>query len=305
MELRQLDALVAIAEEGTFTAAADVLNTAQSNVSAQIRQLEADLGAQLFARGRRGAVLTESGTVVLERARRIRRELDAMRVDVASVEGLQIGEASIGVVGTASRWLVPALVGKLREVAPGVQFHVTEAPSERLAELVLAHEVAQAVVTEPMVDHRLHSEPLFDEALVGLAPAGFDVGDEPVPMERFARFPLVLPPPGNPLRRELDAAAAAVGATLATPVEVDGVRLIVDIVADGFGVTALPTTALPPDRRSLKVFPVAGMPRRRLARITARDMQLSLADRAVRTALEELVGDYLRIEKPRRRSGQV
>ena len=116
-------------------------------------------------------------------------------------------------------------------------------------------------------------------------------------MARFASFPLVVPPPENPLRRELDAAAAAAGAELASPVEVDGVRLIVDIVADGFGVTALPTTALPSDRRALRVFPVAGMPRRRLVHISSREVQLSLADQAVRSALETLVAEYLRIEK--------
>src|SRR5262245_65527596 len=71
VELRHLETLLAIDEEGSFTAAADALNTVQSNVSEQVRQLEAELGVPLLVRGRRGAGPTEFGTVVLERARRV------------------------------------------------------------------------------------------------------------------------------------------------------------------------------------------------------------------------------------------
>ena len=103
MEIRHLDAVLAVADEGSFTAAADALSTVQSNVSGQVRQLEAELGAELFVRSRRGATPTDSGEVVLERARRIRRELEALRADLSMLQGLEVGEASFGVVGTASR----------------------------------------------------------------------------------------------------------------------------------------------------------------------------------------------------------
>ena len=107
MELRHLETLLAIAEEGSFTAAADALNTVQSNVSDQIRQLEQELGVPLLVRGRRGAEPTEFGTLVLERARRVQRELEAMRADLSMLQGLEAGHARLGVVGTASRWLMP------------------------------------------------------------------------------------------------------------------------------------------------------------------------------------------------------
>ena len=88
MDLRQLETLLAVAEEGTFTAAADRLHTVQSNVSEQVRQLEAELGVELLVRGRRGTVPTEFGEAVLERARRIRRELEALRKDLSMLQGL-------------------------------------------------------------------------------------------------------------------------------------------------------------------------------------------------------------------------
>ena len=73
------------------------------------------------------------------------------------------------------------------------------------------------------------------------------------------------------------------------PVEVEGIRLIADLVAAGAGVSILPETAIPPELRNLRVVAVAGLPPRRLGLVYARDAYLSLADRAVRDSLIELV----------------
>jgi len=290
MELRHLDTLLAIAEEGSFTAAADVLATVQSNVSEQVRQLEEELGAPLLVRSRKGAAPTEFGAVVLERARRVRRELEAMRADVSMLQGLQAGHASLGVVGTASRWLIPALVADLRVLAPGVQLRVNEAASERLFVEVAEGELAQAVVTEPVADRRLDLEHLLDEELIGLIPAdGPALGPEPVALARLAEEPLVLPPPDNPLRRQVEAAAVAEGISLAVPIEIEGIRLIADMVAAGGGVSVLPETAIPPELQGVRRVSLAGVPPRRLGLVTARDAQLSLADRAVRDSVLRLV----------------
>jgi len=289
MELRHLDTLLAIDEAGSFTAAADVLTTVQSNVSEQVRQLEEELGATLLVRGRRGAVATECGEVVIDRARRIRRELEAMRVDLSMLQGLEAGYASLGIVGTASRWLVPALVGELRTTAAGVHIRITEGASERLSSEVIGRELAQAVVTEPVEDPRLATEHLLDEALVGVVNEDADVGPEPVELRRLAEQPMILPLAVNPLRVEVEAAARAMGVELSVPVEVEGVRLIADLVAAGAGVSVLPETAVPTELRSLRTVALAGVPPRRLALVTARDAHLSLADRAVRDAVRRLV----------------
>src|SRR5258708_28155741 len=107
MELRHLDTVLAIAEEGSFTAAADALATVQSNVSEQVRQLEEELGVQLLTRTRRGAIPTECGERGLDRARRIRRELEALRADISMLQGLGTRDASFGAVRAATRWVVP------------------------------------------------------------------------------------------------------------------------------------------------------------------------------------------------------
>jgi len=290
LELRHLEALLAIAAEGSFTAAADLLHTVQSNVSEQIRQVEAELGVPLLTRGPKGADPTEFGMLVLERARRIRQEIDSMHLDLSMLQGLETGHAGLGVVGTISRWLIPAVVADLRTSAAGVSLRVSEGASERLGAEVIDRSLAQAVVTEPVNDARLVSEHLLDEDLVALVQVDLDIGDEiPVPLAVLADYPMVLPPASNPLRREIDDAAREAGLTLRVPLEVEGVRLIPDLVSAGVGVAIMPETAVPPDDPMLRSLPIAGMPPRRLALVNARGVRLSLADLAVREAIIRLV----------------
>jgi DNA-binding transcriptional LysR family regulator len=285
LELRHLDALLAIDEEGSFTAAADTLATVQSNVSEQVRQLETELGAKLLIRSRRGATPTECGEVVLDRARRIRRELEAMRADLATVQGLEIGDASFGIVGTASRWVVPALVAEMRQRAPGVRVRVVEAASERLMAEVANGELAQAVVTEPVAHQHLLAEPLLEEALVAVVPRDTALPRPPVPFASLLELGLVLPPPENPLRQEVEHVAGALGLRVEPTVEVEGIRLVADLVAAGAGASILPETAVPPELLEVAALPIAGMPPRRLALVTGRDANLALADQALRECL--------------------
>lgn len=291
MELRHLDTLLAIDEEGSFTAAADALSTVQSNVSEQVRQLEAELGAPLLVRSRRGALPTECGDVVLDRARRIRREIEAMRVDLAAILGLEVGHASFGIVGTASRWVVPPVVAELRARAPGVRLRIQEAASERLVSDVADGDLAQAVVTEPVTHPRLRAEPLLEEALVAVIPVGAVLPEPPVPLGAVLELGLVLPPTENPLRQEVEAVAAQQGLEVPVSVEVEGIRLIADLVAAGAGASILPETALPPELHGVRAAVIAGMPPRRLALVVARDARLSLADLAVRESVLRVVAD--------------
>jgi len=285
MELRHLDTLLTIAEEGSFTAAADALATVQSNVSEHVRQLEEELQAQLVIRGRRGAQPTEFGNVVLERARRIRRELDAMRTDVRMLQGLEAGSSAFGIVGTASRWVVPDVVADLRDRAPGVRLRINEGATPRLIADVIAGELAQAIVTEPVNNPRCVVEPLLRDALVGVVPSAVSLPAEPVPLDVVAAVGLVLPPVGNPLRQEVDAAARNQGLTIDVRVEIEGIRLIADLVAAGAGASILRETAVPPELQGVKTVRIANIPQRRLALVNARDAHLSFADRAVRESL--------------------
>jgi LysR family transcriptional regulator, nitrogen assimilation regulatory protein len=292
MDVRQLEALLAVAETGSFTAVADHLRTVQSNVSEHVRQLEAELGVQLLVRGRRGTVPTEFGARVIERGRAIRSEIEALHKDLSMLQGLETGHATLGVVGTVSRLLVPMVVSEMRRSAPGLSLRLTEGASERLAGEVAERQLASAVVTEPVSDPRLHVEHLRDEDLVALVPS-FLRPDwrEPIALAELARETLILPPAGNPLRDEVETAAQAERVELRVPIEVEGVRLIADLVSAGVGVSILPETAVARDHTGVRQLRIARMPPRRLALVTARGVQLSLADQAVHDAVRRMVRD--------------
>ena len=96
MDIRQLRAFTAIAETGTFTAAAERVHVTQAAISMQIRQLERETGVRLFVRAPRRVLLTEAGEKLLERARVILREHDAALNELAALTGADKGRLRIG-----------------------------------------------------------------------------------------------------------------------------------------------------------------------------------------------------------------
>jgi len=108
VDVRQLAAIVAVADHGTFSSAARALYTVQSNVSGHVAKLERELGVTLIDRANGG--LTEEGERVVERARRILHEIDDIAADIASLDNDVSGDARIGVIGTTARWLMPQLL---------------------------------------------------------------------------------------------------------------------------------------------------------------------------------------------------
>src|SRR5262249_47341545 len=149
---------------------------------------------------------------------------------------------------------------------------------------------------------RLEVEHLLDETLVGLVPAeASEFGPEAASLARLAELPMILPPVGNPLRREVDDAAGAKGLSIAVPVEVEGIRLIADMAPAagarltrehapaGGGASVVPETTVPPVLARVRRVALGAVPPRRLGLITAREAYLSLADRAVRDGVRRLV----------------
>src|SRR5436190_15333887 len=189
MDLRQLAALVAIADTGTFSAAADALHTVQSNVSTHIARLERELGVTLV--DRTGSRLTEEGEAVVARARRVAAELEALEADVASLRDEVIGSARMGVIGTTARWLIPALLSAMEERHPKVKVSVLEGNNTSLVPQLTAGFLDLAVVNAPVDDPDLVLEPLYTEDLVLVVPPDHDLATRTtVRMSDLAGHPL-------------------------------------------------------------------------------------------------------------------
>jgi len=114
MDLRQLNALLAVAEHHSFSAAARALHTVQSNVSTHVARLEREVGTTLIDRAR--GELTAEGAIVADRARRIRAELRVIEDDLVALREEVSGTLRAGVIGTTARWLVPGLLEGLDNV---------------------------------------------------------------------------------------------------------------------------------------------------------------------------------------------
>jgi LysR family hydrogen peroxide-inducible transcriptional activator len=291
MDLRQLAALVAVADEGSFSAAARALNTVQSNISTHVAHLERELGTTLVDRA--GGLLTEEGEIVVERARRIQREIDSLRTDVASLLHHVAGEVRLGCIGTVSRWLVPRLFTLMAERHPAVHVVVVDATTTSLVPQLVAETLDLAVLNLPLAEADLLTEQLFDEERVLVVPGDHPLAErERIGLAELTGHRLLLEPRGTPFRDELDREAMAAGVTLEAQAEVDGIRLLSTLAFEGFGPAVLPATAAPPwiDATCRRVA-VDGLLPRSVGLARNHRGRLSAPARAVQEAIREIVRD--------------
>jgi molybdate transport repressor ModE-like protein len=262
MDVRQISALVAIADHGSFSAAAKALYTVQSNVSAHISKLERDLGVLLIDRAT--GDLTDEGLLVVERGRRILREMDEISADLSALDDVVSGETHIGVIGTTGRWLMPQFLTELREAHPNVRPLISEGGTSSLIPRLIAGQLDAAIVHLPVDDKELSVTTLFAEDLVLLVHTNHPWSSfRTLPINRLGEHPLLLPPRSAALRRIINRAAETHGVTLTVQAEIDGVRLMASLAFEGFGAAIVPATAIPRWLKGdFKRIEVPGLPRR-------------------------------------------
>lgn len=289
MDRKQLRALVAVAEHSSFSAAARALDTVQSNVSAHIARLEREMGVVLIDRATNQP--TYEGRIVLERARRIESEFDALDSDVAALRDEVSGAVRIGVIGTTARWLVPPLLGRLGADFPNVHVVVLDATTSSLVLNLVSGAVDLAVVNLPVDETELMVEPLFDEDRVLIAPAGHPLyARESVELAELVDHELLLEAPGTPFRDVLDQAAADLGVRLRPKAEFDGMRLLASLVFSGYGAGIVPASAAPPSAAGdWRRVQVPGVPGRAVGLVRRRRGLPSAAHRVVADAVRAVV----------------
>ena len=161
MDLRSLKYIITIAEELNITRAAEKLNMSQPPLSNQMKQLEGELGTQLFIRGKRRLKLTEAGDVLYRRAKQILELSEQTEEEIRSIEGLS-GQLNIGLVEGRAPYLLARWIAGFRLEFPNVSFNlwngsgddVLERLRRGLADLAL---IAAPYNTELMDDFRSHA----------------------------------------------------------------------------------------------------------------------------------------------------
>jgi len=250
MDVRQLSYVVAVADEGSFTRAAEALHITQPSLSQAVRALEAELGATLFERRSRPVRLTAAGEALVDPARRALREVQTARAAVEAVRGLHAGHLDLVALPTLSIDPVAGLVGRFRAAHPGVavRLHEPEVVDD-VAVLVRSGECELGACDLPLTDPiGLVSIELPSQGYSVVLPPTRTSGSSPHPstrtrrvtLDQLAELPLVTTPPGTSSRLALDQALATVGRRPNVAVETDLRESVVPLVLAGAGAAFVP-----------------------------------------------------------------
>ncbi|MCI2421715.1 LysR family transcriptional regulator [Saccharopolyspora sp. K220] len=290
MELRQFEHFLAVARNGSFTAAAQDAHIVQSALSASIRKLEAELGAPLFERTTRRVMLTEAGRALLPVANRLVADVVAAHGEVSAVVGLSRGRVSIGTIQALSIIDLPSELGVFQKRHPGIQIHVRDGTAPELAaavrngELDLAYLAAdgppapdlacfvqwqQRLVLVTYPGHRLEHR-----RLVRLE----EIDDEP-----FVDFV------GSGMQEMVRRRFADAGLRHNPVCDATHVPLLVDLVAAGLGVTIIPQAVA--ERAGLPFAKIERVDFNRTVYLAGRLSEMT--NPAARVLLEHLTGKRL------------
>jgi LysR family carnitine catabolism transcriptional activator len=219
MELRQVEYVLAVIDEGSFTAGAHALGIAQPSLSEGVRRLEDEFGAQLFERRGRRVVLTEAGHAFEGPARRLLREHAAVHDDPLA-----------------------RLVGRFRVAHPGVTVRIADPDDTAALEARVADGRSELGLTDlPTTRDDLVSVGLGTQELVAVCPPGTRLPKtKTLPIARIAELPLIAGPRGTSMRETVDRALATAGSGSVIVVETAHRDAIGPLVLSGAGASFVP-----------------------------------------------------------------
>ena len=299
MELRQLRYFLAIAEHGSFSKAASSVFIAQSALSHQLAQLEAELGQPLFQRLPRGVELTPAGRAFHPHALSILRQVEDARHSVTQAEGEAVGKVIFGIPHSVSQALALPLLKAVRAALPRVELELTEELTGNLTPQLRTGQIQLAVLFDDGQLDEFRCHPLLDEALLLISPADApDAPNGPLSLRDALHLPLILPASPHGVRPIIEAAARQAG--LAAPnvvADISSISILRTSLLAGLGHTLLPPMPLQHEleRGELRAVPIAPETlTRRVMLCASRHIPASAATLAVAHVVHALAGQLCR-----------
>ena len=236
MESIGLKVFATVARSGSMNRAAERLHTVQSNVTRQIRDLESELGIELFTRHSRGVELTDPGHRLLPYVQRMLRLLEDAERAVRD-DGVPVGPLRIGSLETTAALRLPPVLASYSRAYPLVDLTLTTSTTAELVSQVLAHELHGAFVCGPIVHPELDEQPIFEEHLVLVTAPHLEHAEQLAddPDLRIVVFRV-----GCSYRQLLEGVLATRGIRARRTLEFGTVDGILGCVAAGIGITLLP-----------------------------------------------------------------
>ena len=253
MNFQQLRALRETVRRGlNLTAAAEVLFTSQPALSKQIRELEEELGVQLFVRhGKRYTQLTEAGEQILAAAERVLDETAALRKISEQFAAGHSGTLSIAATHTQARYVLPTVLARFRAEFPAMQFKLLQGNPQQVAEFVVHGDATFGLATETLDEHPSHdTRPAYAWRHCLIVPVGHPLADSGVApsLSQLADQPLITYSREFAGRRGIDAAFAKGGLTPRVVLEAIDSDVIKAYVELGFGVGVIADIAVDVER---------------------------------------------------------
>jgi DNA-binding transcriptional LysR family regulator len=240
MDIRQLQTLVAVADTGSFSAAAGVVNLTPSAVGQQIQALEGELGVTLFDRKKRPRKLNAKGEELLRAARQVVQTMTEARMAISG--GRTAGMLNFGAIRTVSMHLVPRAFAEMRDAYPNLSFDLTVGMSERLMSDVAAGRLDAALVAENVgVPASLSWSPVLTEPLVLIAPPSEAWRSD---LSLLTDMPFVRYVTEVPLSRQIETELAALTVSPKEIVATNTMPSVIGLVQAGLGVAIVPKIAL-------------------------------------------------------------
>lgn len=244
-DVRQLRAIIAVAEHGSFTRAAMALNLSQPALTVQVRALEEALGLRLFDRNTRNVALTRVGRELLPELRRILRELDTLLDETRQLARMAGGMVRIAVLPSFASSLLPDVISGFRALHPEIGFTLRDVIASGVVELTLAEEVDLGITGGPIEDAELELLLSSVDRMHAVFPAGHALDDGTSPtLAAVTRHPLVLMSRATSVRAVVDAAIVAEGLAAEVAAEATYMSTAVGMVRAGMGIAILPETAM-------------------------------------------------------------
>ena len=242
--LRQLQFLLALAEHGSFSRAADEACVTQPTLSAGIKELETILGAVLVERGARGATLTPAGETAVERARTVLTEAeDLVHATRAAGEPLS-GPFRLGVIPTIAPFLLPKVLPALRQNYPSLELFLREDLTNRLVDALKERRLDAALIALPYDMAVLDAYPIAeDEFLFAASPDHPLISAPKMETQEVAEEPLLLLEDGHCLRDHALSVCGA-GGHSRSDFAATSLHTLVQMVKSGLGTTLLPRLAI-------------------------------------------------------------
>jgi len=246
VDVRQLKCFLAIAQEGSISAAAAKLQLAQPSLSQHVAKLEEELGVQLLLRTPRGVTLTESGQTLAHHAQKILDEIALAEQDVRHFSGQPQGMVSIGLPSSLSMILSVPLAETVRHDFPNVTLRLVEAMSGDIQSWVADNSIDLGFLYDVQQLRHFNARPLFEEQLFLVsAPDNWaEPIDKSISLQSVGSLPLVLPSRKHGLREMIERFARAKNISLNVVLEIDALSQIKALVARASAYTILAHAAV-------------------------------------------------------------